>query len=545
MVGWIKRLADAMGTPNYASSSSICVAASRMSSQLTFGRIGSADFNRADLAMVWGWNPMHSSPPLANVLLRKQQRGTRLVVVDPYRTRIAARADDHLAVRPGTDLDLALGILGVIVREQLYDQETVNELCVGFEELADSVSPLTPQWAAERTGVEASRIESLARAIAGAGSACGHTGVAMEQSPHGLATCRAVHAIWAITGNGGRPGGWALLPRMGTEAERGARDLEPTPERVTEPPVGATDHPIFAQLVGEAQGNLFPPAILESEPYPLKALIVIGANPLLSGPDAAATRRALESLDLLVVADPIMSETAELAHVVLPSANFLESDDYVAMRNAGDVPAVVPPPGEAWPDWKIVFELARSLDLGRFFPWETGAEARAAQTARMRAAGRPSQDRFPTPSGRIELASERLREAGLPAVPAPIDPPTPSDRFPLTLTTGARQPGFCNSQVRGVPLVEIRVGAPVVEISPETAAELGIEDGTAVRLETEHGHLDMSLYTLPGLRAGTVRIPHCMAEANANDLSGLEDRDRATGFANLRTIPCRVTSRRG
>ena len=152
-----------MGTPNIATSSSICVAASRMSSQLTFGRIGAADFGRSDLTVVWGWNPMFSSPPMANVLMRRQSRGMGMVVVDPYRGRIAASANEHLAVRPGTDLDLALGILGVIVREGLYDREFVAEQTVGFEELADSVSPLSTRWASERTGVAPGQIESVAR----------------------------------------------------------------------------------------------------------------------------------------------------------------------------------------------------------------------------------------------------------------------------------------------------------------------------------------------------------------------------------------------
>jgi anaerobic selenocysteine-containing dehydrogenase len=210
------------------------------------------------------------------------------------------------------------------------------------------------------------------------------------------------------------------------------------------------------------------------------------------------------------------------------------------MRNAGDVDAVVPPRGEAWPDWKIAFELARHLELGRFFPWETGAEARAAQAAAMRRMPRPPRERFLTPSGRVELVSARLREAGQPPLPSPVEPRPPDARRPLTLVTGPRQPGFCNSQCRGVPLVETRVGPPVAEVSPETARELGLEHGRRVRLETAHGSIELALYALRGLLPGVVRIPHCMVEANANDLTSAEDRDPASGFANLRVLPCRL-----
>jgi anaerobic selenocysteine-containing dehydrogenase len=462
------------------------------------------------------------------------------VVIDPYRTRLAARAETHLALRPGSDLALALGLLGVIIRERLYDEELVTSQMVGFDELRETVGPLTPEWAGEQTGLDPHEIHELAAYIAAAPSACGHTGVALEQSTHGLQTCRAVHALWAITGNAGRPGGWRLLPRAGTEAERAARSLDPNPEEVTERPVGAAEHPLFADLLGEAQGNLLPKAILEDDPYPVRSLFIMGANPALSGPDTGATRRALERLDMLVVADPMLTETTELAHVVLPSATFLEADDYVAMRNVGEVEAAVPARGEAWPDWKVVFELARRLGLGDYFPWETGREAREAQTAAMRQMGPPSHEQFLTPSGKIELASERVREAGQPAVPGPVEPP-PSERFPLLLTTGARQPGFCNSQLRGVPLVEARVGPPVAEVSPETAAELSLRHGQRVRLGTPHGSLEVTLYALRGLRPGVVRLPHCMSEANANELSSIEGRDPATGFANLRILPCRLT----
>jgi len=539
MIGWIKRFADAIGTPNYASSSSICVSASRMSSELTFGRIGSADFNRADLSVVWGWNPMFSSPPLANVLLRRQRQGARLVVIDPVRTRLAAAADRHLQLRPGSDLSLALGLLGVIVREQLYDEEVVSSQTVGFEELAETVTPLDPAWAAERTGLEAGEIEALAREIAEASSTTGHTGVAMEQSVSGLQSCRAVHCLWALTGNVGRPGGWRLLPRMGTEAADTARSLAPRPPQVTEPAVGAAEHPVFADLLAEAQGNLFPRAILDDSPYPLRALIVIGANPALSGPDSEAVRRSFERLDMLVVADPMMSETAEMAHVVLPSATFLESDDYVAMRRVGDVAAVVDPAGEAWPDWKIVFELARHMELGRYFPWETAQAARDVQIPAMSRIPAPV-GQYPTPSGKIELASERLRAAGYTAVPTQVDVPQPSRRFPLVLTTGARRAGFCNSQVRGVRTVESRVGPTVAELSPRTMEELGIDPGQRVRLSTPHGELTVTVSASRDVRPGVVQLPHCMVEANANELSSIEVRDPITGFAELRNIPCRL-----
>lgn len=535
--GWIRRLCDALGTPNYISSSSICVGAAVMSNALSFGRLASSDLNRTSHFVLWGSNPMQSAPPIAHLILRRKNHGMRFVVVDPRKTKLAQAADLHLAIRPGTDLALALAMLGVIVRESLYDAGFVKDQTIGFEELAAVVEPLTPEWAAPITGIDAATIDGLAREIAAAEGASVSTGLALEHSLNGVQTCRAVEALWTITGNVGRPGGMHLYGPAGAAAFEAYRTLEPVPPPVSESPVGAAEHPLFTRLLAEAQGNLLPRAILDDDPYPVRALLVFGANPALSAPDTAEMRRALERLDLLVVADPVLSETASMADVVLPVATFIERDSHIAMRGIGEVPAAVSPRGQSRPDWQIAFDLASRLGLERYFPW---ADRGAAQETLAAAPHRKERGRYLTPSGKIELASAQMGDVGLSPVPRPARVDTPPSDFPLLLVTGLRRPGYCNSQMRGAPLLEQRVGPPTAGLAAATARSLGVGDGQRVRIETEHGAVEVPARIHDDLIEGIVVLPHCVAEANANQLTSVATRDPVSGFPNLRSLACRV-----
>ncbi len=535
--GWFRRLCDAIGTPNYVSSSSICVGSAQMANALSFGRLATSDLNRTKHFVLWGSNPMQSAPPLAHLILRRQKRGMRLVVIDPRATKLARAADLHVAIRPGTDLALALAMLGVIVRENLYDADFVAAQTEGFDELAETVRPLTPDWAARITGVDAATIEGLAREIAAADGASVSTGLALEHSLAGVQTCRATEALWSITGNVGRRGGMRLLGPSGSAAFESYRNLAPVPPPVADAPVGSAEHPLFTQLLSEAQGNLLPRAILDDDPYPVRALLVFGANPALSAPATPEMRRALERLDLLVVGDPVLSETAALADVVLPIATFIERDSHLAMRNIGDVPAAVSPPGESRPDWRIAFELARRLGLEEYFPWTDREEAQRALAGMVRPR---EKGRYLTPSGRIELSSGRLRDTGQPAVPQPVPQASPAADFPLLLVTGLRRPGYCNSQMRGAPLLEQRVGPPTAGLAVQTAKSLGVRQGQRVRVETVHGAVEVAASVESDLLEGIVVLPHCVAEANANQLTAVDERDPVSGFPNLRSLACRV-----
>jgi anaerobic selenocysteine-containing dehydrogenase len=240
----------------------------------------------------------------------------------------------------------------------------------------------------------------------------------------------------------------------------------------------------------------------------------------------------------------MLTETAELADVVLPAATFLEGDDYIVMGDIGEVDPAIPPRGEAWPDWRIIFELARKMGLGRYFPWETGRDGRDAQYRAFRQMRVPQREGLATPSGKIELAASRLAELGVEPVPSTASVvTTSSEELPLTLVTGPRVAAFCNSQLRGIPLLEGRAGAPAVEVAPETAEALGVEGGGSARLQTRAGRLEVTVRVVPGLPRDLARIPHCRAELNANLLTDLEGGDPVSGFPNLRALPCSLEGR--
>ena len=239
----------------------------------------------------------------------------------------------------------------------------------------------------------------------------------MEHHQNGVQTVRAIAAVEALCRRAGEPDIRQDLTPVGPAdtARTAARPPAPRHARAGSATrggaaVGADEHPLFEMFNREAQGNLLARAILEDRPYPVRALVLIASNALVTSPGSATLARAAERLELLVSVDPFLTASGRRAHVVLPAATFAESE------------GVVPAQHEAWPDWKVVFELARAMGLGSWFPWKTWAEAEAAPQvlgagrARARArfrpgghAGTPARSAgiplVGTPSGKIELAS--------------------------------------------------------------------------------------------------------------------------------------------
>ncbi|HSP18961.1 MAG TPA: molybdopterin-dependent oxidoreductase, partial [Myxococcaceae bacterium] len=441
LMDWIQRLARAWGTPNVVSVASLCETAGRMGQALTVGSKYRHDLRQTRTLVIWGANPTHSAPLLAHVVAHKAVEG-RLVVVDPVRTELAAVATEHLAVRPGTDGALALGLIHVLVSERLVDEALLREETVGFDALSELAAAYPPSRTAVLTGVPPEQIVRTARLIAAETPTGIWAGLGVEHHENGVQTVRAITALEALCRRAGEPeirqdltpvrsasvnGPLPALPRFSTP--------EPVPPAPRARPVGGDEYPLFETFNREAQGNRLAQAILDDRPYPVRALVLIASNALVTSPGSAELQRAASRLDLLVSVDPFLSASGRQAHVVLPAATFAEDQ------------GVVPAQHEAWPDWKVVFALARAMGLGAWFPWTRWEEAERAPRVAVAAdpglapgydpgAGIP---RVGTPSGKIELASTLLARAGQPALPEWTPPSlTASAEFPLTLVTGPR-----------------------------------------------------------------------------------------------------------
>ena len=547
LMEWIHRLARAWGTPNVASVASLCETSGRMGQALTVGSKYRHDLRRTRTLVLWGSNPTHSTPLLAHVVAQKATEG-RLVVVDPIRTELAAAATEHLAVRPGTDGALALGLVNVLVREGLVDRALIAEETVGFEALVALADAYPPGRVSAITGVQEDQLVRTARVL-GAETPTGiWTGLGVEHHQNGVQTVRAIAAVEALCRRAGEPevrqdltpvhsagtaGPLPALPRL--------RTPEPVPPPVEAPAVGSDEHPLFEMFNREAQGSALARAILEDRPYPVRALVLIASNALVTSPGSEALSRAVERLELVVSVDPFLTASSRRAHVVLPAATFAESE------------GVVPPQHEAWPDWKVVFELARAMGLGRWFPWKTWAEAEAAPRVPVPAAPGlvPGFDpevaqtrveaKVGTPSGKIELASRLLERAGHPPLPEWVPPSRqPTAEFPLLLVTGPRTRAYINSQFRQVARIRLLEPEPVVRVHPDAARIAGVAPGERVAIVSPVGRVELRLAVTTDVRPDVAVMPAGWEEANANLLVDADLRDPISGFPAFRSGICRL-----
>jgi anaerobic selenocysteine-containing dehydrogenase len=302
-------------------------------------------------------------------------------------------------------------------------------------------------------------------------------------------------------------------------------------------------------------------------------MIVSGGNPAASWPDSHKVKTAFRKLDMLVVMDLFMSETAELADIVLPASSFMERLGlaYNYGLTAG-IPYVMlskkimEPLGESWSDWRFYSELGRRMGYGEYFPWDTDEEVVehllkpsgiTLQQLREHPEGvwfgsrcydieAPKQIR--TPSGKIEFYSQTLAEAGYDPMPvfrepahSPMRSPQLAKEFPLILVTGARVPEYTHWQMRNVPKLRERAPEPIAELHPDTAKECGIGDGDMVLLETTKGHVRIKARITDDMMPRVVSLSHGWGDtANENLSTEVEPRDPVTGYPELRALACRI-----
>lgn len=520
----------ALGSPNAISTDlHICYAPSLIAENVTIGTSTlmerGPDYENARCILIFGGNPMISHPPRGRDVMRGRiNNGAKLIVVDPRKTYLAAKADLWLQIRPGTDAALALGMIDFIIGQGLYDKEFVERWCLGFDELAARAAEYPVERVAEITWLPADEIREAAWMYATTKPAVLHHRVAMDQNLCSTRGSQALIHLAAITGNLDVPGGNLIPPRIPgyyrTGILSGGAVCAPPPE-VEERRLGAGRFPLASSPRGRFCGGptlMFVHAHLAMEAmegkgeYPLKAMYLSGGNPLVTTMDVRRFRDAMLNLELLVVADYFMTPTAELADYVLPAATWLERDelcddgytDFIAARQKA-----VEPRGDAREDLAIVMDLVRRIpwaDRARM-PWEDPAECRDWMVAGMgltfddlreqgyyqepRHYRKYEQNGFDTPSGKAELAASRfagLEYDPLPAFVEPSESPVGSPGlytdYPLVLTTGARRIEYMTSEGRQVPGLREQRPDPEVEVHPDAAAKAGLAQGDWAWLET-------------------------------------------------------------
>jgi anaerobic selenocysteine-containing dehydrogenase len=511
-------LFHALGTTRLQAGT-ICDTCADAAWEATCGPVGGADpetMLHSDLIVSWSADLITTAVHAWATVEEARRRGAQLVVVDPRRSRTAARADWHVAPRIGTDAALALGLMHVLVRDGLADRDYLGRETVGFERLERDVLPrFGPDRVAAITGVPPGDVERLARLYAGARAPYIRIGFGMSRSAQGGQAVRAVACLPAVVGAYAKRGGGALLATVG--------GFGFSFEAVRRPSGPAQTRVVNHSRLGQALLGLTDP--------PIRALFVAANNPAVTCPDAGTVRRALAREDLFtVVHDPFLTDTARYADLVLPAATYLETEDLFRAYGAYYVqfaPQAVPAQGEAWSNLRLAQELARRLGVGdAVFRMTTAELVRAAFVGAtgpvadldpdaLRTAGPvkidpyPEGQRFRTPSGKLEFYSETLAARGLPPLPdwhEDAEEAARARRWPLRLLTA---PGYFQSHTAfsGNPALRRREGAPVVVLHPADAARRGLRPEDGVELFNERGVLGMRLHVSDEVAPGVALVP--------------------------------------
>jgi len=564
------RLMHVFGSPNTIGNGSICFVAREFAHSYVYGSMAFPEAKGAKCIIVWGKNDGNTALGAAEGIHWAKEHGATLIVIDPVQTALARKADIWLQIKPGHDGLLAMAMINEIIEENLYDADFIARYTVGFEELRQVAAQYPAEKVAGTLWLTAGQIKEIARLYATTKPAAIIDGNGLDMHREVFDTTRAIAMLRALTGNLDRPGG-DVLPQPIP-----ARNIQ-LRERLPEDAVPITrDFPLF-NTFSETWGNQVQGcvihAILEESPYPLKMVVVQSGNPLVTMADSTRTRAAFTKLETLVVIDMFMTETAKLADVILPAASCFEKTQLnrASIRNNPMFlqNAVIPPVGDSWPDWKIVFELGRRLGFAEEFPWQTAEEAIDYQlepagvtVGDLRNNGKGLRieelryykyrdQPFKTPSGKVEFFSSRLAEAGFCGVPLanglgenPISFAGQSADYPMLGISGSRDIRFTNSQFRTIPSL-LKAGAGcVVDIHPADAKQQAINEGQRIGIETPKGAIEMTARISTTVRPGTVRLAWGWGDfdprGNLNTLTEDDVRGKVSGTSTSRSFMCRL-----
>ncbi len=494
------------------------------------------DLQKAEVFFVIGSNTTHAHPVIGTMIKRAVKRGAKLIVADPRDIELVKYADVHLPHRPGTDVALINGIMHVIVKYGLEDREFIESRTEGYDELKRVIEKYTPEYVERITGVPKDDIIKAAILYATHRSAIIYA-MGITQHTSGTGNVASLANLALLTGNVGKEG-TGVNPLRGQNNVQGAGDMGALPNILPGYiKLDSGDAKNIERIWGgeiPKNSGLTVVEIMHAAGEKIKALYIMGENPAVSDPDQTLVLENIKKLDLLVVQDIFLSETAKMADVVLPAAASLEKEGTFTNteRRVQLLRKVVNPPGKAKPDWWIIQELAKRMgaewnyesaenifeELRRVVP-----QYRGITYGRIKKFGVqwpcPDEEHpgtkflhgetFPTPSGLARFS------------PYEYKPPAEEtdEEYPFVLTTGRTYEHFhTGTLTRRVKGLNELVPEAFVEINEEDARKMGIKDGDCVIVESRRGAIRVKA-KLAGIRKGTVFIPFHFAESAANVLT--------------------------
>ena len=540
-----KMIRAGLGTNNVDHCTRLCHASSVAALMETIGSGAVtnvfADVRNSDVALITGSNAPANHPVAATFIKEATRNGTALIIVDVRRNELADFAEEFVCIRPGSDVAFYNGVMHVLIRDGLIDQEFINDRTSGFDDLSRLLlEEYSPVQSSAICGVEVDQIERVARRVGRAGSMLIFWGMGISQHVTGTDNARCLISLCLLTGNVGRPG-TGLHPLRGQNNVQGASDaglipmVYPDYQSVSDPEVRARFEAAWGCSLSPDPGKTVVEIINAALTGEIRSMLIMGENPFLSDPNINKVRKALSALDFLVVQDIFLTETAEFADVILPAGNYFEKTGTYTNtdRRVQIGREVVASPGEARPDWQILLDLSRRLGVKSDYetPEEVFSEFTQLTTnysgMSFEALGTEGQlwpflpgdregrqllfaDRFPTADGRGKF------------VPCPYRPPAeiPDEGYPFVLSTGRVLEHWHTGSMtrRSYALNSIQPTA-FAAINPSDLDQLGIGDGESIRLVSRRGQIEISARSDKSVERGNVFVPFHFREAAANVLT--------------------------
>jgi formate dehydrogenase major subunit len=498
------------------------------------------DLGQADVTLIIGSNTSEAHPIISIKIINSVKKGTmKLIVIDPRNIQMSDYADITLNQRPGTDVAVLNGMMNWIIKKGLYDKEFIKERTEGFTELKKLVSEYTPAYVEEVSGVPAADLKKAAELYANAGNASILYSMGITQHTTGTDNVKSVANLSMLTGNLGKPGA-GVNPLRGQNNVQGACDMGALPDvytayqKVADDGVRAKMEEAWSVELPKKPGRKATEMVNSvGKKNGIKALYVMGENPLVSDADLKHAKHQFESLEFLVVQDIFLTETAQLADVVFPGLTYAEKDGTFTNteRRVQRVRKAVNGPRGARDDWKTIEDIANAMGAGWKYKKVSDID---------------EEIREVTPSY-AGITLDRLDECGLQwPCPNVKHPGTPilhvgkftrglgkfepvefkeaaevaSKEYPLILTTGRLlQQYHTGSMTRRCEPLEALAPEALAEFNPSDAKEYGIEDGDTVVLKTRRGAVEATARVTPKSSKGVVFLPFHFAEAAANMLT--------------------------
>ena len=545
---WIRAV---MKTNNVDHCARLCHAGSVTGLQLAIGSSAMsnsiAEMEHLDTFIVTGSNTTETHPVIS-LFLKKAVRknGAKLIVIDPRQIELTDFATLWLRQKPGTDVAVFQAMANVIVTEKRFDSQFIEQRTEGFDEYVESLEHCTPEWAEAISGVPADDIRQAARLYADADRAAFYWGMGISQSTHGTDNTLSITNLALMCGHAGKPG-TGLNPLRGQNNVQGCSDSGGLPnvytayQPVSDVAVKRKFESAWGTRLSAEPGLTVTEMVDGALTGQIKAMVVMGENPMMSEPNLSHAQHALEALDLLVCIDIFMNETGEMADVILPSASFAEKEGTFTNsdRRVQRVRQALPAVGDALPDWQIVCQLAKRMEAQLGIERSAGFDYQAPEEIW-------EEMRQLTPDF-YGITYQRLEAEGGVHWPCPaLDHPGtpylfaddfprgrgkfweleygsesehPDDEYPYHLTTGRVLFHWHGGTMTRRSKLDEAFPLPIIEMHPDDAAELRLISGDWVKITSRRGQVACQVMVTGRSPQGTVFLPFHFVEAAANILT--------------------------